>query len=93
MKRLLFLLFSMVAFAMQGGAQVDLRVATPPYSKFVRVSDGVNLRQGPGTQYARLAWMTEEDCAWCTHQAATTQYVTYTFLVPGEGLQNFTYKF
>ena len=61
MKRLMLVLCA--AAALQGMAQEPFTVKPAPFKKYVRLNRGVNLRQQPTTQSARLIWDDSEESA------------------------------
>ena len=63
MKKIFTLLFIAILASVSGMAKEPFRVKLPPFRRYVKVADGVNLRQAPTTQSPRLVEQREE----CTH--------------------------
>ena len=53
-KNLLFLFIAVFGVTLQSEAQESFKVKTPPFKKYVRVENGVNLRQAPTVESPKL---------------------------------------
>lgn len=71
MNKKLFFLVVMLGMALQGMAQEPFTVTKFPFRKFVRLNDGVNLRQSPSANSPRLVLRVGESTEGCADNTET----------------------
>lgn len=71
MNKKLFFLVVILGMALQGMAQEPFTVKKPPFRKFVRLNDGVNLRKSPSANSPRLVLREGESTEGCADNTET----------------------